>query len=144
MQGVIEALSLGYVSEVKVVLASALAALALYQAALMAVGYGRVRLSFFSAASASRAHRALGDTVVFVAIFVSLLCIGYFGWEAEAADAHAPVAIALLLVLAAKIAIVRWLPRLSFLLPVLGLTLLALFLATWALVAAPYLVPEAQ
>ena len=139
MQDFVEALTLNRLSEVKVVLASVLALLAVYQATLMAVGYGKLRLPFLGPVGASRAHKALGDTIVGVTAVVSFFCIAYFGFEAEESDAHVPVALALLGVLAFKVAVVRWIPRLGFLLPALGVTVLALFWATWLSVAAQYL-----
>ena len=120
------------------VLASALAAAALYQASLMAVGYGVVKLPFLQPAPASKAHRAFGDAIVVVALVVAAMCVGYFGFEAEEAEAHVPTALALLGVLAFKIAVVRWIPSLSFLLPLLGVTVMGLFVATWATAAAQY------
>lgn len=131
----IETLTLGHVSEVKLVLASALAAAAVYQAGLMAVGYGVVKAPFLAAGAASRAHRALGDAIVVVTLLVAAMCVGFFGWEAERSDAHVPVALALIGVLAVKVAVVRWAPRLGFLLPALGVTVLGLFVATWLTVA---------
>lgn len=139
MQPLIDALTLGHVSEVKVVLASALAAAALWQAGLMAVGWGVVRLPFLAQRPASKAHRALGDAIVVVTLVTAALCVGYFGFEAERFDAHVPVALALIAVLAFKVAVVRWWSRLSFLLPALGITVLLLFVAAWATAAAPYL-----
>ena len=140
MEDWVGTLTLGHVSEVKIVLASVLAAAAAYQASLMAVGYGKVCLPFLKAAPASRAHRALGDAMVVVVLIVSAMCVGVFGLEAEESDAHAPVAVALLAVPGFKIIVVRWSPRLGFLLPVLGVSVLVLFLTTWLTVAAGYLV----
>ncbi len=139
MDRLIETLTRGHVSEVKIVLASVLALLAISQVALMAVGYGKLRLPFLSAVSASQAHRALGDTIVVVTAVVALFCIAYFGFDAEKSDAHVPVALALIGVLACKIIVLRWLPRLGFLLPVFGVSVLLLFWATWLTVAAEYL-----
>ena len=140
MSALVEAMTRGHVSEVKIVLASVLALLAVYQAGLMAVGYGKLRLPFLAPLPAARAHRALGDTIVGVTAVVSFFCIAYFGFEAEESDVHVPVALALLGVLALKVAVVRWVPRLGFLLPVLGITVMLLFWATWLTVAAQYLV----
>jgi hypothetical protein len=114
LKSLIEALSLDHVSEVKVVLASALAAAAIYQALLMAVGYGKLRLAFLAPRPATQAHRALGDAIVVVALIVAAMCVGYFGFEAEEADAHVPIALALIAVLAFKIAVVRWWRGLGF------------------------------
>jgi hypothetical protein len=136
----VEAFTFGNVSEVKVVLASVLAAAAVYQVGLMAVGYGKLRLPFLQPMAASKAHRALGDAIVVVVLVVSLMCLSIFGFDAEESEAHVPVALALLAVLTFKVAVVRWSPRLGFLLPALGVTLMLLFVATWATVAAQYLV----
>ena len=139
MEFAVESLTLGHVSEVKVVLASVAGSLAVYQALLMAVGYGKVRVSFLRAAPASFSHRAIGDAVVVVTLVTTLLCIGYFGLEAEEHDPPPVVAALLLCVLAFKITVVRWFKGLGFLLPALGIAVLLLFVATWATVAAPYL-----
>ena len=48
----------GNPTEVKVVLASVVLALACYQLVLIAVGYGKARVSFLEARPAARAHRA--------------------------------------------------------------------------------------
>lgn len=140
MEELIASLTNGRVSEVKVVLASVLAALAAYQVLLMAVGYGKLKLPFLKPAPASGAHRAIGDTVLAITLIVTAFCIGYFGFEADEIDAHPPIAIALLGVLAVKVAIVRWGRALGFLLPWLGVAVLLLFIATWVTVAAPHLV----
>lgn len=139
MEPAVESLTLGHASEVKLVLASVVAALAVYQALLMAVGYGKLRVGILRPASASFSHRAIGDAVVVVTLITALLCIGYFGLEAEEHDSHPVIAALLLGVLAFKITVVRGLPRLRFLLPALGVAVVLLFVATWATVAAPYL-----
>lgn len=68
----------------------------------MAVGYGKLRVSFLRAAPASFSHRAIGDAVVSVTLLTTLLCIGYFGLEAEEQGSHPAVAALLLCVLAFK------------------------------------------
>jgi hypothetical protein len=70
----------GNVTEVKVVLASVVMALACYQLFLIAVGYGRVRPSFLAARPASLAHRAVGDALVVMVVVVALMCLSYFGF----------------------------------------------------------------
>ena len=140
MPGIVDALTLGNRSEVKVVLATALAAAALIQVALISVAYGRVRLGVLAAGPAAQAHRAIGDTIVTVTLIVSFFCVSYFGFEAEEADSHVPIALLLLGVLALKIAVVRWWRRLDPLLPLLGIAVLVLFVATWESAAAQYLV----
>jgi hypothetical protein len=123
---------------VKVVLASVVAALACYQLVLIAVAYGKLRPRFLAAASASFSHRAAGDAIVVVSVIVAVMCVSYFELEDDT-TAHVIAAIALLLVLAAKIAVVRWLHRFSALLPVLGISVWVLFALTWATSAGDFL-----
>ncbi len=127
----------GNVAEVKVVLAVVVGALAVYQVALMAVGWGTVRVRFLSQAVASRAHRAVGDTVVFVTLFVALACLSYF--EFEDAGPHAVAGVALIAALAVKIAVVRWLTPMQRYLPYIGGAVFALFVLTAATSAGEFL-----
>ncbi len=123
-------LTRGNVSEVKIVLATVVALLAVYQVGLMAVGYGKVRLPFLKPRPASKAHRAIGDSIVAVTLVVAIMCIGYFGFEDDAAI-HVLLACALIAVLGFKILVVRRLHRLGHFLPALGITVFMLFWATW-------------
>ena len=61
MEDWVDALSRGNVAQVKTVLATIVIALALYQLALMAVGYGKLRLPFLKPRAVSFSHRAVGD-----------------------------------------------------------------------------------
>ena len=133
-------LTRGNIAEVKVMLAAVVGVLAVYQALLMVVGWGRVRLRLLSQAAASRAHLVLGSTIVFVTIFVSLACLSYFGWEEG--GVHAVTGIILLVVLAFKIAVVRWLDPLRGYLPLIGTAVLALFAITVGTSAVEFLVDE--
>ena len=76
----VEGLAQGNVTEVKVVLASIVAALAVYQVVLMAVGYGKLRLPFLKPKAASFTHRATGDAIVLITLIVAFMCIAYFGF----------------------------------------------------------------
>ena len=129
-------LTRGNVAEVKVMLAAIVGVLAVYQALLMLVGWGRVRLRFLSQTAASRAHLLLGGTIVFVAIFVSLACLSYFGWEEG--GVHAITGVILAVVLGFKIAVVRWLDPLRGSLPYLGVAVVVLFAITVATSAAEF------
>jgi hypothetical protein len=131
-------LTRGNAPEVKVVLASVVAILAVYQALLMAVGYGKLRLPFLKPVPAARAHRAIGDSILVVTLVVAFLCIAWFGFEDDAA-LHIVLATALLSTLAFKVAVVRGVFRLGHLLPALGLSVLLLFWATWFSAAAGHL-----
>ncbi|WP_448626052.1 DUF6529 family protein [Geodermatophilus sp. URMC 64] len=120
----------------KAVLATVLVVLAVYQILLMLVGYGRVRLRVLSPRAASRSHRAIGDTVAAVALTVAAVCIASFGLFATYQTrvlVHSLAGWGLLLLLLAKVAVVRWGgPRLGRLLPLLGTALLALLIVLWA------------
>ena len=127
----------GNVSEVKIVLASVVALLAVWQVALMAVGYGKLRLPFLKPLPASRAHRAIGDSIVVVTAVVASMCIVYFGFDDDG-TLHIVFALALIAVLAFKIAVIRGLRRFDHLLPALGISVFLLFWATWFSAAAEH------
>ncbi|HLL30158.1 MAG TPA: DUF6529 family protein [Allosphingosinicella sp.] len=139
MEDFLVALTRGNLPEVKIVLTTTVALLAAYQAGLMAVGYGRLRLPFLKPLPASKAHRVIGDSIVAVTVTVAIMCVGYFGFEEDKA-VHILLASALLLVLAFKILVVRRLHRLNRLLPALGISVFLLFWATWFSAAAEHLV----
>ena len=142
MEDLVDQLSGGHVTEVKIVLTSIVAALAIYQALLMAVGYGKVRLPFLNSRNASFAHRALGDTIVVIFLFVSWLCLEYFGIEDDGpgpVGLHMVSGFLLAVVLAFKIAVLKWWHGLSRFLPLLGISVLTLFLITWMTTAGVYL-----
>jgi hypothetical protein len=126
------------VAEVKVVLASVVAALAVYQVVLMAVGYGKLRVPFLGAGPASASHRAIGDTIVLVTLVVAGACLSYYGFDDDG-GAHAIFGTVLLGTLALKVAVVRWGLGVSRLLPLFGLTVFALFAITWVTSAGDFL-----
>jgi hypothetical protein len=139
MEDLVQDVTRGNVTEVKVVLASVVAALACYQVALMAVGYGKLRLPFLAQAPASAAHRAVGDSIVVVTVVVAVMCLSYFELEDDS-TLHVISAIALLTVLAAKVAVVRWFHGLSRALPFLGISVWVLFALTFVTSAGDFLV----
>lgn len=129
----------GNLPDVKVVLATILAALAVYQVLLMAVGYGKLRPPFLGPAPAAGAHRAIGHAIVIIALLTSAACLSYFEIEDDNLG-HVLAGSALLIVLSLKTAVVRrWLPG-DRLLPWLGSLVFILFLLTWATSAVRYLV----
>ncbi|HEX2503734.1 MAG TPA: DUF6529 family protein, partial [Miltoncostaeaceae bacterium] len=75
MGDLVETLTRGNVTEVKVILASVALALAAYQLILIAVGYGRVRPPFLTARAASFAHRAIGDVIATLLVVVAIMCL---------------------------------------------------------------------
>ena len=137
MEGVIEDLTRGNVTEVKVVLASVIVALAVYQLVLAAVSYGKVRPRFLESGPATWAHRAAGDTILVLAVLVAIACIGFYGWEEG--GAHAILGCLLLGALAAKVLAVRIAGSSSSLLPWIGIVLFGLFVATWWTSAGDFL-----
>jgi len=139
MEDFLLALTRGNVSEVKIVLATVVALLAAYQVGLMAVGYGKLRLPFLTPLPASKAHRAIGDSIVAVTLTVAILCVGYFGFEDDSA-VHILLACALLALLGFKVLVVRRLHHLGRLLPALGIAVFLLFWATWLSAAAEHLI----
>jgi hypothetical protein len=139
MEELVTDLTRGNVTEVKVVLASVVAALACYQLVLIAVGYGKLRPSFLAARPASLTHRAVGDAIVVITVVVAVMCLSYFELEDDATT-HAIAAIALLAVLGFKVVVVRWLHGLSRLLPVLGISVWVLFAITVGTSAGDFLV----
>ena len=70
MEQLVEDLTRGNVSQVKFVLTSVVAALAVYQLVLIAVGYGRLRTPLLAAAR-HRVHRGSGDAII---VLVGLAC----------------------------------------------------------------------
>lgn len=149
MEDLVESLTNNHITEVKIVLTSITAALAIYQVVLMAVGYGKIRVPFLSARAASTSHRSIGDTIIPITIFIGLACLSYFGIEDGIEHAregqqstvtwHVVSSFALAAVIALKITVVRWWHSMSRYLPVLGISVLVLFLITWVTTAGAYL-----
>ena len=137
MEDLIEELTRGNVTEVKVVLASVVLGLAVYQVLLAAVAYGWLRLPFLQQGSASWTHRASGDTILVLTLVIAIMCIGYSGFEDG--GAHSIVATILLGVFTTKVLVVRFGGRLGRLLPLLGVAVLILFGITWLTSAGDFL-----
>ena len=150
MEDLVEAVTGGHVTAVKIVLTSVLLALAVYQAMLMAVGYGLVRLPFLSAASASVAHRAVGDAIVVLVLVVGAFCLGYYGIEDSVRDGapgpdsrvtlHVVASFALVGVLGLKLVVLHAWRRAQRFLPLLGVSVLSLLFVTWLSSAGAFLV----
>jgi hypothetical protein len=140
MEQLIEDLTRGNVTEVKVILASVVLALGVYQLLLAAVAYGWIRLPFLASAPASWVHRASGDTIVLLTLAVAAMCVGYYGFDfGDDGGTHAIVAVGLLGVVAVKIVAVRVGGRLGRLLPLLGASVFALLAITWLTSAGSFL-----
>jgi Family of unknown function (DUF6529) len=133
----IESLTRGNVTEVKVVLASVILALAAYQLVLAAVSYGKVRPRFLESGPATWAHRASGDAILVLAVLVAIACVSFYGFEEG--GAHAVFGCLVLAALALKVLAVRVGGSSSPLLPWIGVVLFTLFVATWLTSAGDFL-----
>jgi hypothetical protein len=131
MEDTLESLMRGNVASVKTVLTTVALALAVYQLALIAVAYGRVRLPALAAPSAGVAHRAAGDTIAALLAFLAVACLAVYGFEDDMM-VHNIAGAALVALLVAKITVVRWRLGMSRGLPLFGLTVFALLAVTWA------------
>ena len=149
MEDFVDELTRGNVSQVKTVLASVVLALAVYQVLLMAVGYGKLKAPFLKPKAAAFTHRAVGDATVSVAVFVAFLCYSYFGVgdgvehardeETTRATIHVVAGSLFVLIVIAKVVVVRWARRLDRFLPALGLTMFTLLGIAWVTSAGNYL-----
>lgn len=137
MEQLIEDITRGNVTEVKVVLATVILALALYQVALAAAAYGWLKLPFLDPHAASWTHRASGDAILVLTVVVAVMCVSFYGFEEG--GAHAVAACVLLGLLAAKVLAVRLGGRLGRLLPIVGLSVLCAFAITWLTSAGDFL-----
>lgn len=138
MEDLVESLTRGNVSEVKVVLTSVVAALAVYQLVLIAIGYGWIRVPILAWGPATRAHRIAGDVVLALTAVVGLACLFVFGFDDDGGT-HAVSGIALGAALGLKVLAVRLAGGHSRMLPVLGSAIFVLIAITWWASAADYL-----
>jgi len=130
----------GNVAEVKVILATVIAALAIYQLVLAAVGYGRIRIPFLANAAALRGHRAIGDTIFALAVITGAMCLAVYGFEDDG-GLHAIAGAIVVGVLAVKTGVVRSSSlRIGRLLPPLGIAVFILFMITWGTSAGDFLI----
>ena len=149
MDEFVDTLTRGNVDQVKTVLASVVLALAAYQVALMAVGYGKVRLSFLKPKAAALSHRAVGDAAVAITLLIAFMCLTYFGVgdgiehargeESGRATIHVLAGSLLVGTILLKVVVVRWWHRMARFLPPLGITVFTLFCITWITSAGDYL-----
>ena len=137
MEDLVESITRGNATEVKVVLTSVVAAVAIHQVFLIAVGYGKVRLRFLAAGPATWSHRAVGIALVAVALIVAALCLGAYGFDEG--GVHAVAGIVVFAILALKVGVVRRWRGLDPWLPALGISVLVLFGLIWATSAGEFL-----
>jgi hypothetical protein len=149
MEDLVQTITRGNVAQVKTALTAIVVALAVYQVAMMAVGYGKVKVSFLKPRAAAFAHRSVGDVIVPITLLVGWMCYAYSGFgdgpehaydgEETRAAIHAWAGAALLIVLALKIVVIRWWAALDRYLPHFGITVFALFLVTFVTSGGDYL-----
>lgn len=149
MEDLVDTITRGNVPQVKTVLTTIITALAVYQVAMMAVGWGWVKVPFLQRRAASFAHRSVGDVIVPILLLVGWMCYAYYGFgdgpdhaydeEETRATIHAWAGAALIAVLALKIVTVRWWRSLNRFLPHFGLTVFTLLVVTWVTSAGDYL-----
>jgi hypothetical protein len=138
MEQLVDTLTFGNAAAVKAVLASVAAALAVYQLALIAVAYGKVRPRVLSAPVASFTHRASGDAILVLVVTIALACLARFGLDDDG-GVHAVSGAALLVVLGLKLAVLRWWHGLGRFLPLLGSCVFILLALTWFTSAGHFL-----
>ena len=138
MEDFVENLTRGNPGSVKAVLASVVLALAAYQLILAAIGYRK--LPVIDAQPAFFTHRASGDMIAILFVIIALMCVAVFGFEDDY-RVHGWAGMAAVLVLAAKIAVIRS-GRGGRFLPVLGITLFTLIAITWLTVTPDFLAGE--
>jgi hypothetical protein len=131
-------LTRGNPGSVKTVLASVILALAVYQLLLAAIGYRKLPVG--KPGPAFLTHRASGDMLAVLIVFVALMCLAVFGFEGDYA-LHIGAALGALAVLATKIFVVRS-GRGGQYLPYLGTLLFLLLAVTWFTVAPDFLAGE--
>jgi hypothetical protein len=141
MEELVQSLARDNVTEVKVVLASVVGALAIYQLVLIAIGYGKLRLPFLSWGPATRAHRLTGDVIVALTAAVSIACLSVYGFD-EDGGTHAISGAALAAAIGLKIVTVRYTGGHSRWLAPLGGLIFVLLAITWWTSAAAYLGEE--
>jgi hypothetical protein len=138
MEDVLYRLTRGNPIDVKVVLASVMFALAIYQLVLAAVGYGKLRPKFLDGGPAFLTHRASGDAIAVLLLVVGAMCLAT-GEDEDDATFHAVTGVLLLAVLALKVVVVRWWHAAGRFLPLLGATVFVLLGLTWLRSAGEYL-----
>jgi hypothetical protein len=90
-----------------------------------------VRVPVLAAPSAASAHRAAGDAIAALLVFVAVACVAVYGFEDDKL-LHGVAGAALIAVLVAKVAVLRLGLGLGHRLPLFGLTVFALLALAWA------------
>ncbi len=134
------------VLDFKVTLATAALLLAGGQLLTAALFYGWVHTPWPSGEAAAFVHRWSGRGLIVAAALITAYCVKDIGPQADPTRAaiHSMAGSAVFLVVVAKLLILRGVPRLSGLVPVLGGTAVALFVLLWLTSALVTLRARAQ
>lgn len=130
-----------YVFDFKTSMATLIVVLALAQLGSAALFYGWLPFKRPSARTAAFFHRWNGRVLLPAAVLVAIYC----AWQAGPQSSplrpaiHTVLGSSLFVVLITKLAILRFVPRLSRLVPVLGAVLVLLFVGLWSSSALAYL-----
>jgi plastocyanin len=121
------------VLDFKVSLATLVLLLAVLQPAAAAAFYGWLRVPGISGDAAAFVHRWTGRVLLLAAALVAFYCVKDIGPQSSPTRValHTALGSAVFVVLAAKLLILRGIPRLQGLLPVLGFGLSLLFAGLW-------------
>ncbi|MFN8559847.1 MAG: DUF6529 family protein [Dehalococcoidia bacterium] len=121
------------VLDLKISVATAVFLLAVVQALMASVFYGWLKTPWPSAEAAAFVHRWNGRVVLPAATLVMIYCLKDIGPQADPVRVavHSTLGGAVIVVAFAKLFVLRFVPRLSLLVPPLGFTLAGLFTAMW-------------
>lgn len=121
------------VVDFKISLATFVAIMAVVQGLSAAVFYGWLKLPWPSADAAAFLHRWSGRVIIPAALIVTVYCVRDIGPQSNPTRAavHTVLGSMVFIILAAKLIILRFIPRLGSLLPGLGLAVVAAFIGLW-------------
>jgi plastocyanin len=121
------------VLDFKISLATFVGIMAIVQGLSAAVFYGWLKTPWPSADAAAFMHRWSGRIIIPAALIVTVYCVRDIGPQTSPTRAavHTVLGSMVFVVLAAKLIILRFIPRLGSLLPVLGLAVMAAFIGLW-------------
>lgn len=121
------------VVDFKISLATFVGIMAIFQGLSAAVFYGWLKTPWPSADAAAFMHRWSGRIIVPAAAIVTVYCVRDIGPQTNPTRAavHTVLGSMVFVILAAKLIILRFVPRLGSLVPVLGFAVMAAFIGLW-------------
>jgi plastocyanin len=128
------------VIEPKAILASLVVALAVVQVLTMSIIYGWLPGSESLRQRLTPYHQWEGRLVITLVVIVAAFCLLTWGPSSNSTRAlvHSILGFTVLATLLGKVIVIRWLPKLSALIPFFGAGLLASFIAIWMLTSYWY------